>query len=126
MHRPQDRIRARATLDHLEPVNGAAIDQRGILAQALSEGATDGAEAEHDVQIGTAGPCEVGPLLHSCFCTLGQSCSSHHLQHLKYSSTQGFHCRAQYLSHLGGGGRGGGGGGGDKTVIAVPVKHHTL
>ena len=49
---------------HLEPVNGAAVDKGWILAQALPKGTSNGAEAEHHMQVRTAGLGEVCPLLH--------------------------------------------------------------
>ena len=36
------------------PVDGAAVDEGGELAQSVAEGVTDGAESDHDVQVGTA------------------------------------------------------------------------
>ena len=39
---------------YLEPVDGAAVDEGGELAQSVAEGVTDGAEGDHDVQVGTA------------------------------------------------------------------------
>ena len=42
------------TPSYLEPVDGAAVDEGGELAQSVAEGITDGAEGDHDVQVLTA------------------------------------------------------------------------
>mmetsp|Transcript_31441 Transcript_31441/g.79872 ORF Transcript_31441/g.79872 Transcript_31441/m.79872 type:complete len:584 (-) Transcript_31441:2844-4595(-) len=48
---------------HGEPVDGAAVDERGKLAEAGAEGVADGREGEHDVKVALAAVEEEGPRL---------------------------------------------------------------
>lgn len=66
----------------LEPVNGAAVDQGWVLAQAVAEGIANGAEAQHNMQPLLALLGEEAPQLHRAFQAQLASSWPHHLKYL--------------------------------------------
>jgi len=67
---------------HLEPVNGAAVDQGWVLAQAVPEGIANGAEAQHHMQALLALLHKEAPQFHRALQPKLASSWPHHLQHL--------------------------------------------
>lgn len=71
---------------YLKPVNGAAVDKRRVLAQAVPEGIADGAEAQHHMQALLALLHKEAP--HFYWALQPQFAGSwpHHLKHLPQHS----------------------------------------